>query len=242
MKQQFLGLILMLAVGCGGPLDAEGEHSMLEAEPVGKVEQAVYCQACPGNMVAYRGQNGFQLECSCLSSETSSGDVWGTDTYTDDSRLCRTALHAGAITSSGGVIVATVEPGQSSYVGSTRNGVTSTSYGTFAGSYSVTGGSSCTPLPPNCPANLTAYRGQNGTVVTCNCSSVATSVGYVWGTAVYTDDSYVCRAAVHAGAISSTGGVISAVISVGLSSYTGSTYNGVTSSSYGAWPGSYSFQ
>ncbi len=110
-------------------------------------------------------------------------------------------------------------------------------------SFQVTGrAGGCAPPPASCPSHLTRYRGQNGTVVTCTCSAAATTSGIVWGTGLYTDDSAVCRAALHAGVISSTGGTIRAVISGGNARYTGSTSNGVTSRSYSSWPGSYSFQ
>jgi hypothetical protein len=225
---------LMGAVGCGVSPE---ELAAAQAETVGTVEQALVCNSCPGNMVGYRGQNGFQLECHCGSA--GSGTVWGTGTYTDDSALCRAALHAGAIGTNGGAIVVTVTAGQNSYTGSTQNGVTSSPYGAWPGSYTVSGSSgTCTA---SCPGSLTGYRGQNGTVVTCACSSSAASGGGVWGTGTYTDDSALCRAAVHAGRITTAGGIISAVIGPGQSSYTGSTQNGVTSSSYGAWGGSYSF-
>lgn len=225
------------AGACVAEVDDIDEPAVEEDEQTAEAEQELsVCSSCPASMVGYRGQNGFQLECSCPS--VSSGSVWGTDLYTDDSSLCRTAVHAGAITAAGGVIVATVHPGASGYTGSTRNGVASSSYGAWVGSYSVAAGSPCV-MP--CPGSLTSYRGQNGTVVTCHCSSAATAGGGVWGTGTYTDDSSLCRAALHAGAVTTAGGVISAVISGGRSSYTGSTSNGVTSSSYGSWVGSYSF-
>lgn len=207
------------------------------AQPVSGLT-AETCNICPGNMTSYRGQNGFQLTCYCPNA--GSGYVWGTDVYTDDSSLCRAALHAGAMSS--GVIVATVGPGRTSYVGSTRNGVTSFSYGSYAGSYTVGAGGACVPPILSCPSYLTGYRGSPGTEVICHCSSAATSSGNVWGTGTYTDDSWLCRAAVHAGVITSAGGNIRAVVAPGASSYLGSTQNGVTSYSYGSWPGSYYFQ
>lgn len=65
--------------------------------------------------------------------------------------------------------------------------------------------------------------------------------GSVWGTGTYTNDSSVCTAALHAGVIKESGGKVTVVIKEGLPSYTGSTKNGVTSTSYGPWHGSFSF-
>jgi hypothetical protein len=249
-RKNYLGpllpvVLIMASAGC--ILDGYDEPGMIQEQAAldemtaDLAIQAQICNVCPGNMTSYRGQNGFQLECYCPSTTTGIGTVWGTATYTDDSSLCRAAVHAGAITLNGGSIVATVGPGQSSYVGSVSNGVTSFSYGSWAGSYSVSAGSAgeCVTL---CPGNLTSFRGRNGTEVTCHCSSSATASGNVWGTDMYTDDSALCRAAVHAGVIPLAGGIIHAVIAGGVSSYSGSTRNGVTSLSYGSWVGSYYFQ
>jgi hypothetical protein len=64
----------------------------------------------------------------------------------------------------------------------------------------------------------------------------------VWGTDVYTDDSPVCPAAVHAGVITpQRGGVVTFAIGAGQSSYKASTRHGVASKPFGEWQGSFSF-
>jgi hypothetical protein len=88
-------------------------------------------------------------------------------------------------------------------------------------------------------ATAAAFRGQNGAryVYTCPFYGVA---GSIWGTDVYTDDSSVCTAAVHAGLITlAGGGTVTIEIRPGQDSYTGSTRNRITSSSYPSWLGSY---
>ena len=61
--------------------------------------------------------------------------VWGSGTYTDDSSICTAAVHAGRITfARGGTITIVIKPGQSSYTGTTRNGVTTRAYGSWGGS------------------------------------------------------------------------------------------------------------
>lgn len=65
-------------------------------------------------------------------------NVWGTEIYTDDSSVCLAAVHAGVITlSDGGPILVTMRPGQDSYTGSTANGVATSDYGSWGGSFSV---------------------------------------------------------------------------------------------------------
>jgi LCCL domain len=68
------------------------------------------------------------------------------------------------------------------------------------------------------------------------------TLGRVWGTDVYTDDSSLCTAAVHAGLITLAGGgsVIIEIVA-GQGAYAGSTRNGVSTLDYGGWPGSFRF-
>jgi uncharacterized repeat protein (TIGR02543 family) len=70
----------------------------------------------------------------------------------------------------------------------------------------------------------------------------ASLLGTVWGTWLYTNDSAVARAAIHAGKISSGGtGIVKVKYAYGATSYTASTANGVVTYSWGSWPGSYIF-
>ncbi|MEQ1785651.1 MAG: LCCL domain-containing protein [Acidimicrobiales bacterium] len=56
-------------------------------------------------------------------------DLWGTDTYTDDSSICTAAAHAGLITlEEGGEVTFAFAEGQDVYEASERNGVTSGGY------------------------------------------------------------------------------------------------------------------
>ena len=65
----------------------------------------------------------------------------------------------------------------------------------------------------------------------------------VWGSNIYTDDSSICTAAVHAGRISQRqGGTIAIRILPGQAFYEGSIRNGVESRQYGSWPGSFSVE
>jgi hypothetical protein len=63
----------------------------------------------------------------------------------------------------------------------------------------------------------------------------AKEAGTVWGSEVYTDDSAVCPALVHAGVLPDSGGVASITFVRGLLAYVGSERNGVRSASYGKW-------
>jgi hypothetical protein len=61
--------------------------------------------------------------------------VFGTGVYTDDSTVCGALVHAGAIPASGGKGAITFVPGQLTYVGSSRNGVDSRSFGAWPRSF-----------------------------------------------------------------------------------------------------------
>lgn len=84
---------------------------------------------------AQGGANGQQFIFTCPPyPKGRPAPVTGTDVYTIGSSICTAAVHAGIITlDQGGPVTFEIRPGQSSYVGSTRNGVTSTSSGALSG-------------------------------------------------------------------------------------------------------------
>lgn len=79
---------------------------------------------------------GEQYTFTCPRSGTKSRFVWGTDIYTHDSSVCTAAVHAGLIDlQEGGMVVIEVQPGETSYLGTTANGVTTMSYGPWGRSF-----------------------------------------------------------------------------------------------------------
>lgn len=86
---------------------------------------------CPRTASSLSGS----LSCVCRADSFSRGTVWGSGTYTNDSSICDAALHSGSIGRSGGTVQLRTAPGQSSYAGSTRNGVSTRSYGPWKGSF-----------------------------------------------------------------------------------------------------------
>ncbi len=88
-------------------------------------------RTCPSAGAGMR----FAYACPPITG-TAPGSVWGTDTYTNDSSVCSAGAHAGRVTTlRGGSVTIEMRPGQSSYLGSTRNGVTSLSYGAWGCSF-----------------------------------------------------------------------------------------------------------
>jgi hypothetical protein len=77
---------------------------------------------------------------------------------------------------------------------------------------------------------------------TVTCPANGAISGRLWGTDLYTNDSSICTAAVHAGLISvEQGGTVAIETRVGVGSYKGSVRFGVTSQDYGSWSGSFVF-
>lgn len=64
--------------------------------------------------------------------------------------------------------------------------------------------------------------------------------GAIWGSDVYTQDSSICTAAVHAGVINlDRGGVVTLEFRPGRSTYGSTVRNGITSNTYGEYPHSF---
>jgi hypothetical protein len=175
--------------------------------------------------------------------------VWGTDVYTSDSAVCTAAVHAGAIsTAQGGAFHVDVLPGRPAYAPSVRNGVASQGWAQWDRSFAVVplGDGPIVTTPPNpaanaiaCDAAASTLAGPTGArhVVVCpgGCGQAT-----IWGTDVYTDDSSICVAAIHVGAIpAAIGGPVAVTILDGMPSYVGLKRNGVSSSPYGVWQRSF---
>ena len=90
----------------------------------------------PGTLLNFRDKRGQALYFRVTGGPF--GSVWGTDVYTDDSTLAAAAVHAGALQNGQtGIVKVTPLPGRDSYPGSTRNGLTTSDWGTYSGSYRV---------------------------------------------------------------------------------------------------------
>lgn len=199
------------------------------------------------------GGSAFDVRCppGCV---TDGGSVWGSDVYTADSSICRAAVHAGlASEEAGGAFTVASAPGQGSYDGSQRNGVTTNGWGHYAESFVLHPlGTVATTAPPperddlalRCITTASAFAARAlaksaGTMrVTCPPGCGGESV---WGTDLYTDDSSVCAAAIHAGKLTSAGGAVEVTIEGAAPQFAGSSRNGVASQGWGQWHQSFRF-
>ncbi len=88
------------------------------------------------------------------------------------------------------------------------------------------------------PGTLVRYRGHIDETVYFTVTG--SNKGTIWGTNIYTDDSPLAVAAVHAGLLKvGQRGVLAVKILDGADEYAGSERNGITSQDYGAHAGSY---
>lgn len=174
------------------------------------------------------------------------GPVWGTDDYTDDSDIATAAVHAGLVKAGEeALILLTPGAGREAYSGSERNRIRSTDYGRWGGSYRL-------QALPNLKTpdgslvevlrgitNLEEWRGQSGTRLHIEVTGQAG--GAVYGTDLYTTDSSVASAAVHAGLVEvGQTAILTVEIAGEQTGFISSTRNGVSSSAWQTW-GSYRF-
>lgn len=73
-----------------------------------------------------------------ITGNAAAGTLWGTDTYTLDSALAAAVVHAGVVKDGQtGVVRIKIVASPASFVGSTRNGVTSHPYGVYPAAYKI---------------------------------------------------------------------------------------------------------
>jgi hypothetical protein len=197
----------------------------------------------PGNLVRPETDIGKAFYYN-VTGTTTGGAIYGTDVYVPGSTLSMAVVHAGVLEEGqGGVVKVTILAGQQTYAATTRHGITSNAYGAATVSFKVERAHGFLPKMGygqvlTDPGTLSTYRGQNGKIYLFEVTGRADLS--IAGTDVYTDDSALATAAVHAGALSAgQTGVVRVTILAGQANYPGTTRNGVTSGASTNYPGSY---
>lgn len=194
------------------------------------------------NATSLKGEVGQTFTLACSSGGTAHS-VWGSDIYTADSSICTAAVHSGLITfPQGGSVTIELRPARPIFGTSERNGVTTSPYGFYGSSFVfktpntesvLREADEQTPVLWNTSATMVG--GDNGKTWKLKCPANGKQAT-VWGTDVYTLDSSICNAAVHAGKLTvETGGSVTIELRPGASSYKGSTRNGIKTNDYGAY-------
>ena len=231
--------------GGGGHASASPENSNTATAPPASAGEGTPT-TWAANAADLKGRDGqtFTLTCSPGGEAHS---VWGSDIYTADSSICTAGVHSGLITyQQGGTVTIELRPGRTIYGCSERNGVTTSDYGSYQHSFVfktpnteavVREAEEQTPVLWNTSASIVSAETGKTYKFKCPSSGKESSV---WGTNIYTADSSICNAAVHAGKLAlESGGSVTIELRPGESSYKGSTRNGIKTNDYGQYGSSF---
>ena len=237
--------LMLLSAVFGLALALPGMAQQAEAEPAADAEVA----QAPSNLMGFNDQVGETFRFRVTGAASSA--VWGSGVYTSDSGLAAAAVHAGVLEEGEtGVVEVRMLPPMQAYAGEERNGVTSRTWGPFTGSFKFVPGDDAGPdadadlgLPPVMldPFDMRRFNAQVG--VSFRIRLTGTDSGNVWGTPdAYTSDSILATAAVHAGVLEvGETSIVQVRMIQPRDEYTAERRNGVTSLSWGAYPGAYKF-
>ena len=192
------------------------------------------------------GKDGQTLTLACSPGGTAHS-VWGSDIYTADSSICTAGVHSGLITyQQGGTVTIELRPGRTIYGCSERNGVVTSPYGAYGQSFVF--------KTPDTEAVVREAEDQTQVLWNTSASMVKFEAGKtykfkcppggkesaVWGSDIYTLDSSICNAAVHAGKLTmESGGSVTIELRPGESAYKGSERNGIKTNDYGQYGSSF---
>jgi hypothetical protein len=97
-------------------------------------EDSAHAANAPTNLMAYQNQFGKEILFNVTGPQANGQamSVWGTDIYTLDSNLAAAAVHAGLVQpGQSGLVRVRILTAPQQFLGSARNGVTSSPYGAF---------------------------------------------------------------------------------------------------------------
>ena len=196
------------------------------------------------------------VNCPPLPLNQSLEGIFGTDVYPSESSICVAALHAGVITKDGGIVTIQLNPGEPQYSGSERNGVKTLDLPRTRRSIAFVDDSNAktldqihlTHLPridwdTKFTATGFARRNLVGQSFSFRLPAAPKNMKprIVYGTDSYAFASLVGRAAMHAGKLSSEGGVVTVRIDSGVPKLVGSIRHGVETKTKGGSDRSISF-
>ncbi len=201
---------------------------------------SLLAQDLPVDMSDYRDKVGSTFLFYVTGNE---GTCFGGEDniYTDESSLAVAAVHAGLLkVNETKLIKVKMLAGRDSYPSITRNGITSEEHEACEGSYQLS-----VPAPGDvagAPTNMSDYIGKYDILFLFKVTGQTEEA--IWGgrNNVYTTDSHIGTAAVHAGVLKAgQTGIVRIKILPGQNAYPEVTRNGITSHEFGEWEGSYQF-
>ncbi len=230
-----LSLVACVVTPAAAPPIASGPPAQEPPPAAVAAAPAPMAVTCTTSGRDVRGDVGSLARLLCPAGCEGEGEVRGTISYTGLSRVCRAAIHAGAIPASGGVVTVRKDPSRRAYRGTVRNGIKSDDDGGYPTGFSVIGEGVPPAVPPErieagCTFSGRDLRGQIGEESVVSCPAGCGTVGSVQGSGGYGFESSICRAAIHAGLLTdAAGGDVKVIPEKAQNPYHGSQKNGVRS-------------
>ena len=192
-----------------------------------------------GTDLRFSGPSGrkYRVHCPKGCSKSPLANVFGTTYYTDDSSVCKAAVHAGVIKDdNGGDMILIIANGEESYQSSYQNGIQAAAHGSNPRSITFKNAPQITRIDCYEIGGSSRFAGPIGTKFTVFCErSCSKKENNVFGDQTYTDDSSICQSAIHAGLLTDKGGEIQFILEQGRQLYSGSTKNGIKSQRRGTY-------
>ncbi|XP_023262151.1 cysteine-rich secretory protein LCCL domain-containing 2 [Seriola lalandi dorsalis] len=176
--------------------------------------------------------NRYICPANCM---TKKGKVWGTLYYDVQSSICRAAIHFGVIDNNGGLVDITRMDKLPFFVKATKNGIESLSKYKPGNAFVVAKveemTADCyTTVAEICPFKK-PYSHCPRIFCPANCKTQPSYWSPVIGNNIYTDNSSICKTAIHAGVIKADGGLVDVLPLDKRKSYLGVLKNGIQSES-----------
>ncbi|WP_193369451.1 LCCL domain-containing protein [Pelagibius marinus] len=244
MNRKFTALAAASTVGLTLALSfANGAAAQSQSPMVPELEWNTPLKHFQMDSDKFVGQR-FTAKCPPRSLRDEDEAIQGTDAYPSTNPICVAALHAGEITTDGGLITLQLNPGLESYQGSERNGIASADLpGTKRSIVFVNAKTAAAADAAQQPyiqridwntkftSTGLANKDLVGQQFTFNCASAPAGkkLRRISGTDSYAFASFVCVAALHAGKITTDGGLVTVQMDPGKDKLVGSIRNGVES-------------
>ncbi|MBN3290263.1 CRLD1 protein, partial [Polypterus senegalus] len=188
--------------------------------------------------------NRYECPPGCLDSKAK---VIGSVYFEMQSSICRSAIHYGIIDNDGGWLDVTRQGRRDYFIKSNRNGVQSIGKYQSANSFTV---SKVTVKAVTCQTTVAQFCPFQKPVTHCpriycprNCMQENPHIARVIGTRIYSDQSSICRTAVHSGVIQNhLGGYVDVMPVDKRKQYIASYQNGIFSESLQNPPGGKAFR
>ncbi|KAM9817664.1 cysteine-rich secretory protein LCCL domain-containing 2 [Neosynchiropus ocellatus] len=176
--------------------------------------------------------NRFKCPADCANKK---GKVWGNLFYDAQSSICRAAIHFGVLDNRGGLVDVTRMEKLPFFVKATKNGVESLSKykpgNAFVMSKVEEISADCyTTVAEICPFKK-PFSHCPRVVCPADCKQQPSYWSPVIGSNIYTDNSSICKSAIHAGVIKADGGLVDVLPLDKRKSYIGVLKNGIQSES-----------